>query len=311
MLKASVLFFGMVHCLSLIATGHQDSYYQWSFDKPPPNVTEYACSEPVLYMLQNKNKLFTYKLPSLCFIGKRAALMDPSEVFLNTNQTVATLGARQPLLCTPHKNYVAHRAFCSFTYLKTPKGRKSIAHCWELAIQTAQHACATPRLFFCLCFKKKIPRALRKQGGQTLLSPTHIKHFVANVYTFFEYQIKQDTQHFRPQRALRPRAAKNKENTPKERRKSAKKTSRQKKRHVLNQTNTLQINEVTSTTAPNAMPPSPESSTHALGDQKALDIDAEMVLALHVPKHLCHIPHLKALRERYEALVQQAKSLNP
>ena len=90
-------------------------------------------------MLQNKSKLFTYQLPSLCFIGKHTAVMDPVEVFLNKNQTVATLGARKPLLCTPHKNYAAHTAFCSFTYPKALKSRKSIAHHWELAIQQAQH----------------------------------------------------------------------------------------------------------------------------------------------------------------------------
>ncbi|MGB0919139.1 MAG: hypothetical protein ACPGUZ_01280 [Holosporaceae bacterium] len=306
MLKTSLLFLCMVHCLSLIATAHRDGCYQWYFEEPPPNVTEYACNEPVLYMLQNKNKLFTYKLPSLCFIGKRAALMDPSEVFLNTNQTVASLGARQPLLCTPQKNYAAHTAFCSFTCPKALTSRKNIAHHWELAVQQAQHHNKTPQLFFCLCFKKKIPRVLRKQGGQTLLSATHIKHFVANVYAFFGYQIKQDRKHLRQQCTLRPRAAKNKENTQTKRRKSGKKSSHKKERHVLHQTHTLQINEVTSTTIPDALPPLPESSTHALDNQKALDIDAEMVLSLHVPKHLCHIPHLKALRERYEALVQQA-----
>lgn len=272
-------------------------------------MTEYACSEPLLYMLQNKNKLFTYKLPSLCFIGKRAAVMDPAEVFLNKNQTVATLGARKPLLCTPHKNYAAHTAFCSFTYPKALKSRKSIAHHWELAVQQAQHNGKKLQLFFCLCFKKKIPRALRKQGGQPPLSQAHIKQFVANIDAFFGYKITQERKHLRPQRALRPRAAKNKENTPKQckkRRKSGEQISHKKERHVLSEAHTLQINEVTSTTAPDALPPLPESSTHALGDPKALDIDAEMVLSLHVPKHLCHIPHLKALRERYEALVQQA-----
>ena len=301
----------MVHCLSLIATAHRDSYYQWYFEKPPPNVTEYACSEPVLYMLQNKNKLFTYQLPSLCFIGKRAAVMDPAEVFLKKNQTVATLGARKPLLCTPHKSYAAHTAFCSFTYPKALKSRESIAHHWELAVQKAQHHDKTSKLFFCLCFKKKIPRALRKQGGRTFLSPAHINQFVANIDAFFGYKITQELKCLRSQRAFRPRTAKNKENTPKKRRKSGEQSSYKKERHVLSEAQTLQINEVTSTTAPDALPPLPESSTLALDDQKALDIDAEMVLALHVPKHLCHIPHLKALRERYETLVQQATSLTP
>lgn len=165
-------------------------------------------------MLQNKNKLFTYQLPSLCFIGKRAAVMDPAEVFLNKNQTVATLGARQPLLCTPHKNYAAHTAFCSFTYPKALKSRKSIAHHWELAVQQAQHHNKTPQLFFCLCFKKKIPRALRKQDGRTFLSPAHIKQCVANIDAFFGYKITQERKCLRPQRALRPRAAKDKETPP-------------------------------------------------------------------------------------------------